>query len=121
MGTWTKTFMAGINDYIKIKVPVQNDMKNLQAFVQNVDAMEKLQDELVKAHKEYSSRVDQWKKLEAEVEKKLKEYRKQLDVYHSKGRERREKEYETGWKSMNAGLNQIEQLTSLDKKSFGKV
>src|SRR5271168_4368306 len=105
---WTTKFAAGVGDLLKVpqnKIikPVKDALPNVQAFVQAVDAAEKLDFELrteyaeiVTLQTKLDKKVAKYKELETAINKNLAVYDTATKAYIKVGRDRPEKEYATG-------------------------
>jgi ribosomal 50S subunit-associated protein YjgA (DUF615 family) len=132
MGKWNQTFVKAIEKLIDLKIPVDKNMKNLQSFVQLIDAAEKLDTEMYKnagevealkkkfeaLKKQQQQKRAAFQKIEAQVGKMVKGYDKALNSLEKANKKLGEQKIVEACTTLKVGLNRIEGLVSLDKKPY---
>ncbi len=132
MGKWNQLFVKAVEKLIDLKIPVNKNMKNLQSFVQLIDAAEKLDTEMYKnagevealkkkfeaLKKQQHQRRAAFQKIEAQVGKMVKGYDKALNSLEKANKKLGEQKIVEACTTLKVGLNRIEGLVSLDKKPY---
>jgi hypothetical protein len=130
---WTTKIAAGAADLLKVDQknlvkPVKDALPNLQAFVQSVDAAEKLDFELRTEYAEYltaeqklKQKIAKYKALEAAINKNLATYDKSCKDYIKVGRERPEKAYATGCTQLDKGIDEIQDNIKFATKPYANL
>lgn len=132
MGKWNQTFVKAVEKLIDLKIPVDKNMKNLQSFVQLIDAAEKLDTEMYKnagevealkkkfeaLKKQQQQKKAAFQKIEAQVGKMVKGYDKALNSLEKANKKLGEQKIVEACTTLKVGLNRIEALLNLDKKNY---
>lgn len=86
MGKWNANWMKGMNDLIRLKVPVQAQFKDAQTFGTNLGKAEEINNRLIDLKsklepllKEKAEKQEELKKLFTAIQSKLPDYDKALE------------------------------------------
>ena len=117
MGKWNEQFMKGVNDLIKLKVPVQAQLKDVQTFALNLDAAEKVNNELLDIKtkievllKDKATKQEALKKYFSAIQTKIPEYDKARNNLTNVMKKDKNAAGETACNALLGGLNRVEGL-----------
>lgn len=134
MGKWNQTIVRSADILVRNKADVMKQLPNLQSFCQTMDALEKLdgevlqltelikkhQDELARLQKIKLEKVDLFKRQSQDALRHVPNYDRALEQYERANKQLGSSELTAACGALRMGLNQTEGLLKADVKPHFK-